>query len=210
MWSWNQSLQGRHAVIELFQEWAKNGPAKTPPVPPRPNDLGGTKKSNNIKDVTSATNATKEKQQSAKNNRLLNQSIFSKGNAKSAVAPVAPVAPLKSLEKTCHPSLDTSGGTGGTLHTCKLLSDADLCEGASWPPETQRVWAAAVKHFEGKACSIGQAETLAFAMVHKLIKRRKTRHLILVSDLPPEVGRAVAMGLEVFSDAQMEWIPEPN
>jgi hypothetical protein len=197
-------------VIELFQEWVKNGPAKVPPAPPRPNDLGGTKKSHNINDVTSATNATKEKQQPAKSNRLLNPSIFFKGNAKSAVAPVAPVATLKSLEKTCHPSLDTSGGTGGTLHTCKLLSDADLWEGASWPPLTQRVWAAAVKHFEGKAYSIGEAEALALAMVRKLIKRRKNRHLILVSDLPPEVGRAVEMGLKVFPGAQVKWIPEPN
>ena len=90
---------------------------------------------------------------------------------------------------------------------CELLSDTELAECAYWPPETQRVWAAAVTHFEKKAYPTVEAEILAFVMVRELIKRRGTRHLILISDLPPKVGKAMELGLEVFPGTHIQWRP---
>jgi hypothetical protein len=97
-----------------------------------------------------------------------------------------------------------------SIPNCELFTGADLIEGANWSPENQRVWAAAVKHFESKAYPTDQAEALALAMVCKLIERRKTRHLVLISDLSPEVAKLMGTAVEMFPGAQIELRPQTD
>jgi hypothetical protein len=79
----------------------------------------------------------------------------------------------------------------------------DECrEVSNWPPQTQRVFTRLLDHFESRDFPLIQAERLAFTTL-MVLKKRKGWPLILVHDLPPEVGRAIGYVLDEFPGAKL-------
>jgi hypothetical protein len=75
-------------------------------------------------------------------------------------------------------------------------------EAQAWPPETQRVFEVVLAWFKGKGHVSPQAEALATATVKELM-RRKRGPVALISDLSPEIGRAVGLVLAAFPGAKI-------
>ena len=71
----------------------------------------------------------------------------------------------------------------------------------AWLPETRRVFTHILAHFQDMGYPQEQAERLSLTTI-KVLKERKGWPLVLVQDLPPEIGRAVGAVLEVFPNAK--------
>ena len=82
-------------------------------------------------------------------------------------------------------------------------TDTEAAEIESWPVETQALWVRVLEHFEHKGYSAHEAESLSWATVRELQKRHGGRGLCLVSDLDPQLGRAVGLALEVFPGSEV-------
>lgn len=83
----------------------------------------------------------------------------------------------------------------------------DAQELQGWPPETQRVYCRVLDYLEAQGHPLVEAESLALAVVRLLMKRRRGP-LCLVSDLPPAIGQAMGMALDVFGACSTSWTPE--
>lgn len=86
-------------------------------------------------------------------------------------------------------------------------TEADAQDLHGWPMETQRVYCRVLGYFESKGYPLAEAESLTLAVVRELMKRRRGP-VCLVSDLPPEVGRAMGLALDVLGPYSVTWRPE--
>lgn len=82
------------------------------------------------------------------------------------------------------------------------LNTHECQEVTSWPVQTQRVYARLLDHFETRGFPLLQAERLSFTTL-MVLKKRKGWPLLLVHDLPPEIGRAVGMVLDAFPGTKL-------
>lgn len=82
------------------------------------------------------------------------------------------------------------------------LNAHECQEVTNWPVQTQRVFTRLLDHFEARGFPLIQAERLAFTTL-MVLKKRKGWPLILVHDLPPEIGRAVGLVLDAFPGTKL-------
>ena len=71
-----------------------------------------------------------------------------------------------------------------------------------WPAHTRRVLTRLLEHFKAQGFPLPQAERLSLATL-MVLKKRKGWPLILVSDLPPEIGRAIGYVLDAFPGTKL-------
>ena len=82
------------------------------------------------------------------------------------------------------------------------LTSGERQEINAWPPETRRVFTRILAHFQERGFSQDQAERLSLTTIN-VLRKRKGWPLVLVQDLPPEIGRAVGLVLDVFPGAKI-------
>ncbi|MFH2126548.1 MAG: hypothetical protein ABIK12_08520 [Pseudomonadota bacterium] len=77
------------------------------------------------------------------------------------------------------------------------------------PPETQRVFVAILNHMEDKGFPLVHAETLAYATVQDLMRRKGALIGFAMSGVPDEVAEQLEIAKEVFGEVvEVEWRPE--
>ncbi|BEQ16024.1 hypothetical protein FAK_30900 [Desulfoferula mesophila] len=93
-------------------------------------------------------------------------------------------------------------GTAACTGTIPALTKEESQEVIGWPVQTQRVYTRLLDHFEARGFPLLQAERLSFTTLI-VLKKRKGWPLILVSDLPPEIGRAIGYVLDAFPGTKL-------
>ena len=113
-------------------------------------------------------------------------------------------APIQSPGEKRNTEISNSNLVGNMDRMDKIppLNDHERQEVTSWPVQTQRVFARLLAHFEARGFPLLQAERLSFTTL-MVLKQRKGWPLVLVQDLPPEIGRAVGTVLDVFPGAML-------
>ena len=93
-------------------------------------------------------------------------------------------------------------GTAACADSIPALTKEECQEVTGWPVQTQRVYTRLLDHFKARGFPLLQAERLSFTTL-MVLKKRKGWPLILVSDLPPEIGRAIGYVLDAFPGTKL-------